>query len=83
MTEDEFGILFDKIMLSLAKDVDAGLLDEKPTERIAAIKALQQHESFKTRKDRNKKPGSALDAYRNQINGEPKQEAPTDGDALN
>lgn len=81
MSEDQFSATLDEIMMALANDVKAGRLDEKPTERVVAVKTLMAYEAFKTRKNRGKKPGSALDAYRDQING-PEKEKP-DGDALN
>lgn len=82
MSDDAFSKTLDEIMLDLARDVKSGKLDEKPTERVGAVKTLMAYEAFKTRKNRGKKPGSALDAYREQIHGTPKKEIP-DGDALN
>lgn len=82
MSDEEFTKKLDEIMLDLARDVKSGKLDEKPTERVGAVKTLMAYEAFKTRKNRGKKPGSALDAYRSQIDGTKEKES-TDGDALN
>lgn len=60
----------DAIMEELADDVMAGRLDEKPTERVAAIKSLVQYAAFKNRKNRGaQRPGSGLQRYNDMISG--------------
>lgn len=72
---DEFTISLDRIMTRLAKDVEAGLFDEKATEKVSAIKTLAAYEMQRFRKSKGGKGGSALSKYRLQIDGpEPEKE---------
>lgn len=80
--QDEFSVALDRIMTRLAKDVEAGLFDEKATEKVSAIKTLAAYEMQRFRKNRGAKKGGALDKYRLQIDSATEEE-PKHGHASN